>query len=231
MLWKNSLLSDYKWCREISNFESKKILGEKAAAIAENGQVIGVGTGSSSYVALLALAERVKSENINIKVIPAAKEIGLACVSLGIQTTSLTAERPDWCFDGADEIDQNGDVIKGRGGGLYMEKLIIKACGRRLLLADESKFVSSVGKVPIPVEVYPEAVHIVGDELKKLGVYKIELRLAISKDGPVITEAGNILLDCRFNGVRGGLEREIKQIPGVIESGLFQGYGFEFIRA
>jgi ribose 5-phosphate isomerase A len=230
MRWQNPLLSDYKWCREISNLERKKILGQKIAMYAADGQIIGVGTGSSAFVALKELAARAREERLSIKIIPAAKEIEMACASLGLPITTLVAGKPDWCFDGADEIGPNGDVIKGRGGGLFMEKLIINACDRRYLLADESKYVSKIGKRPIPVEVYPDAIHIAEKALTRLGATEISLRLAVSKDGPVITEAGNILLDCRFDNIRDGLERDIKQIPGVIESGLFQGYGFEFVR-
>lgn len=230
MRWENPLLAGYRWCREISQYESKKALGRKAAELARDGQIIGVGTGSSSYVALTELAERANKEKLKITVIPAAREIEYACTALGIATTSLSAARPDWCFDGADEIGVNGDVIKGRGGGLYREKLIIKACRVRYLLADAGKYVEQVGKYPIPVEVYPEALQLAEEELSRLGAEEIHLRLAVSKDGPVITEAGNVLLDCRFARIREGLERDIKLIPGVIESGLFQGYDFLFIR-
>lgn len=230
MRWENSLLSDSKWCREIINLDVKKALGQKIAMLAENGQVIGVGTGSSSYIALKKLAVRAKKERLNIKIVSAAKEIELACVSLGLPITTLFTDKPDWCFDGADEIGQNGDVIKGRGGGLFMEKLIIKASHKCFLLADKSKYVPFVGKFPIPVEVYPDAIHIAEKALTQLGAKDISLRLAVSKDGPVISETGNILLDCRFESIYGGLERDIKLIPGVIESGLFQGYSFEFVK-
>lgn len=230
MDWSGSMIEDYVWCREISNQKQKEEMGDAAAAYAKSGDVVGVGTGSSSYIGLVRLALRAQKEGLDITVIPAAYETYLACLKLGVKTATLMQVRPDWCIDGADEIDPGGDVIKGRGGGLFGEKLIIASCPRRILLADKSKFVSKVGeKFPLPVEIYPQALNLAEKELKKLGAREIELRLAKAKDGPVITEAGGFLLDCRFKEIYDGLEKKIKQIPGVIESGLFQGYGFEYI--
>lgn len=230
MKWDNSILRNYGWCREITDLETKTRRGRKVAAMAENGQVIGVGTGSSSYVGLCELAKRIHEEGLRVTVIPAAGEIYLACASQGIPVTSLSAARPDWCFDGADEIGANGDVVKGRGGGLYKEKLIIAAAKKRFIIAEDKKFVDRVGAVPVPVEVFTDAIHLVTEGLVALGATSVNLRLATSKDGPVITEHGNALLDCRFEKITDGMEREIKAIPGVIDSGLFQGYNFEFVR-
>ena len=219
----------YVWQKEITSFEEKSALGVRAAAMARSGDVIGIGTGSSSYVGLLRLADRVKAEGLKITVIPAATEIRLACASLGIPFAPLSALRPDWCFDGADEIDENGYVLKGRGGGLFMEKLIIASCEKRFLLAGKDKFVSKIGKCPLPVEVFPEAVKYVEDALWSLGATEVKLRAAAAKDGPAVTEHGNLLIDCKFAKYGSCLEHEIKDIPGVIESGLFQGYSFEYI--
>ncbi len=230
MKWDNSILQNYGWCREITDLETKMRRGRKVAAMAQDGQVIGVGTGSSSYVGLCELAKRIREENLHVTVIPAAGEIYLACAAMGIPTTSLSAARPDWCFDGADEIGANGDVVKGRGGGLYKEKLIIAAAQKRFIIAEDKKFVERVGAVPIPVEVFTDAIHLVADGLVALGATSVKLRLATSKDGPVITEHGNALLDCFFAEIGEGMEKEIKSIPGVIDSGLFQGYQFDFVR-
>jgi len=230
MAWSSSIIDGYVWCREITNQKQEEEMGDIAASHAKSGDVIGVGTGSSSYVGLLRLAARAKKEGLDITVIPAAYETYMACVKLGVKTATLIDAKPDWCFDGADEIGENGDVIKGRGGGLFGEKLIIASCERRLLLADKSKFVKKIGcKFPVPVETFPDAANLVESELKKLGAKEIELRLAKAKDGPILTESGGFLLDCRFEEIGDGLEKRVKQIPGVIECGLFQGYGFEYI--
>ncbi|MBR4941660.1 MAG: ribose 5-phosphate isomerase A [Clostridia bacterium] len=229
MRWVSADGSGYVWQKEITSYEEKSAMGVRAAAMARSGDVIGIGTGSSSYVGLLRLADRVREEGLSITVIPAATEIRLACASLGIPFAPLSALRPDWCFDGADEIGENGDVLKGRGGGLFMEKLIIASCEKRFLLAGKEKFVSKIGACPLPVEVFPEAVKYVEGALWSLGATEVKLRAAAAKDGPAVTEHGNLLIDCKFASYGSGLEHEIKDIPGVIESGLFQDYGFEYI--
>ena len=229
MRWNTAGGAGYVWQKEITSYEEKSALGVRAAAMARDGDVIGIGTGSSSYVGLLRLADRVKAEGIRVTVIPAATEIRLACATLGIPFAPLSALRPDWCFDGADEIGNNGDVLKGRGGGLFMEKLIIASCEKRYLLAGKSKFVGNIGACPLPVEVFPEAVRYVEGALHSLGATEVKFRAAVAKYGPAVTEHGNLLIDCKFAAYGPDLEREIKNIPGVIESGLFQNYGFEYI--
>ena len=229
MRWNTAEGAGYVWQKEITSYEEKSALGLRAARMARDGDVIGVGTGSSSYVGLLRLAERVKEEGIRVTVIPAATEIRLACATLGIPFAPLSALRPDWCFDGADEVGANGDVLKGRGGGLFMEKLIIASCERRYLLAGKEKFVPRIGACALPVEVFPEAVRYVEDALHSLGATEVKFRAAAAKDGPAVTEHGNLLIDCKFAAYGPDLEKEIKAVPGVIESGLFQNYGFEYL--
>ena len=98
------------------------------------------------------------------------------------------------------------------------------------MLADGTKLVKRAGeRSPVPVELLPEALELVREGLRALGASEIVLRMASAKDGAAVTERGNILLDCRFPEIYSGLERDIKSIPGVLESGLFQGYGFEVI--
>ena len=227
MNWENDILRNYRWCREISDEDVKIRRARAVVCRAENGQIIGVGTGSSSFVGLRELARRIAEEGLRVTVIPAASEIATACAALRVPMTTLMVARPDWCFDGADEIDETGSVIKGRGAGLYQEKLIIASAPKRFLIAEDKKFVRRAGNVPVPVEVFPAAVHLAEAGLRELGASEVQLRLAKAKDGAVVTENGNILLDCRFPEIRAGLEKEIKCIPGVIESGLFQNYGFE----
>ncbi|MBQ5973938.1 MAG: ribose 5-phosphate isomerase A [Oscillospiraceae bacterium] len=229
MRWDGADEKGYVWQKTIDSYEEKAALGVRAAALASDGDVIGVGTGSSSYLGLVKLADRVKNEGLRVTVVPAAMEIRLACASLGVPCTGLESIRPDWCFDGADAIACNGDVIKGRGGGLFMEKLIIASCEKRFLLAGKGKFVESLSGRKLPVEVFPAAVRLAQKALAGLGAEEVVLRPAVGKDGPAVTEFGNVILDCRFAAVRDGLEKEIKAVPGVIECGLFQGFGFSFI--
>jgi ribose 5-phosphate isomerase A len=139
--------------------------------------------------------------------------------------------KPDWCFDGADEVDPNGWLIKGRGGAMFKEKLNISNSSKTYILVDKTKFVSKLcEKFPVPVECVPESYISVKNRLLQMGAADVRLRLAgKSKDGPVITENGNYILDAKFNDVLEDYEVKLKSICGVFETGLFIGYDTELI--
>jgi len=230
--WHSKTSSEFAWSGEIANLKAKQEVAERIAQQAQQGDIIGFGSGSTSLVAILALAARIKAEQLSCIAIPTSEEVELTCSSLGIPTTSLLAARPDWAFDGADEVDPNGDVLKGRGGAMFREKLVFRSATRRYILVDSSKLVPALGqKFPIPVEVFPSATHLVEASLLSLGAAAVQLRKATGKDGPVVTESGNVILDARFPQIAPGLEKEIKAITGVIESGLFQGFSPEVLIA
>lgn len=97
----------------------------------------------------------------------------MACIQLGLPQTTLWNKRPDWTFDGADEVDPQNNLIKGRGGAMFKEKLLIKSSGKTYIIIDESKLVSKLGsKYPIPVEVFPHALSHVENEIRLLGASK-----------------------------------------------------------
>ena len=159
-------------------------------------------------------------------------EISMECVRLGIPQTTLWMCRPDWTFDGADEVDPDRNLIKGRGGALFKEKLLISSSNRTFILVDESKQVSFLGsRFPVPVEVFPMALPYVEREIRAMGASRTQLRPAKGKDGPVITESGNLILDAWFSNIHSSLEKEIKSVTGVIENGLFMGYDVEVMVA
>ena len=164
----------------------------------------------------------------------------MTCIQLGLPQTTLWNKRPDWTFDGADEVDPHNNLIKGRGGAMFKEKLLIKSSGKTYIIVDESKLVSKLGsKYPIPVEVFPHALSHVENEIRLLGASKISLRLAERKDGPVFTENGNFILepqtdfilDIHLSNIVPDLEQKLKAITGVIENGLFIGYDITVLMA
>lgn len=229
MKWDNVRVPD-AWA--ITNRAAKEEVARQVAAKVQDGQVIGVGSGSTSYLAVLAIAERVRREKLKITAVCTSQEVTMACAALDIPVGSLLQYRPDWAFDGADEVDPERNLIKGRGGALYREKIVIDSAARAYILIDPSKFVARLGeKFAVPVELSPEALHLVERELGKLGGVDIALRMAVKKDGPVITEHGNLILDVRFGDIPRTLERDIKGITGVVESGLFQGRDIEILSA
>jgi ribose 5-phosphate isomerase A len=229
MNWENT--SNYaEWNGAISHRAAKEAAGRLIAQHVQDGDVLGVGSGSTAYLAVLAIAERVRREKLRISAVCTSPEVSLACAAHGIPVTSLFQARPDWSFDGADEVDPAHNMIKGRGGAMYMEKVIMDASPKTYILVDRSKMVEKLGGgFPVPVEFLPVALHLVERELVRIGAVDITLRLAVKKDGPVITANGNFILDVKFAGIRPALEAEIKCITGVIESGLFMGRSVELV--
>lgn len=232
MNWESSLIKELGWSAQIINQSGKQKVAQQIAAKVKDGDILGVGSGSTVYLALLAISERIKAENLNVKAIPTSLEISMFCSKLGIPLTSLFEYKPDWLFDGADEVDPNKSLIKGRGGAMFKEKLLISSSPINYIIVDDSKIVDKIGtNFPIPIEVFPQALLHVEEELEKLGANSIILRPAVGKDGPIITENDNLILDCRFNEVHDQMEQDIKSITGVIESGLFIGYNLEILVA
>lgn len=231
MRWKTQFVQNTTWPCEISEREQKENVANQIAEYVQDGDVIGVGSGSTSFLAIQAIKKRIDEKGYRIVVIPTSYEILLTCATLGIPTSSLLSQRPDWAFDGADEVDPFNNLIKGRGGVLFTEKLLIKSSPRNFILIDPSKRVNKLcEKCPIPIEVYPLALHYVEDTLQTFQFFRdSQIRLAKSKDGPVITESGNLLLDVWFDRITDDLEDEMKKITGVIESGLFLRYNLTVI--
>lgn len=229
MNWNKNILSKIEF-ENISNFEEKREVAKKIVEKAQDGQVIGFGSGSTSYLATIEMADRIKKENLHIKAIPTSYEIKMLCSYLEIPTTSLLENKPDWSFDGADEVDEHNWLIKGRGGAMFKEKLNIANSPITYILIDKTKIVDKLGsKFKVPVECFPEAINFIKEKLIELGGTEIELRKAVGKDGPIITENNNLILDVKFDNIVEDLEEKIKSIPGVIESGLFINYNVEII--
>ena len=230
MRWIKS--STFEWTAEISNFEAKQKAARMVACNVQSGQVVGIGSGSTAYLAIAEIARRMEQDKLDFAGIPTSLEARLACARFGIKCTTLVEHQPDWGFDGADEIDAQGNMIKGRGGAFFTEKLVDGAAKKLFILADRSKLVPRLGiKFPIPVEVHPPASRWVERQIRDLGAREIIVRAATGKDGPVFTEHGNIILDASFDSIGPTLEKDLKSICGVIESGLFWGYRPEVIVA
>ncbi len=208
----------------ITNKEDKLKLAKKIAEKVQDGQVIGFGSGSTSYLAAIEIGKRVKEKKINIIAIPTSEEISKVCEEYKIPIGNLTTNELDWSFDGADEVDPKGNMIKGMGAAMFKEKLNILSSPINYILVDDSKFVQTLGeKHPVPIEVFPSAMAYVSERLTKLGATSTIFR--------GMTENNNTILDTEFEKIYDKLEEDIKVIPGVIESGLFIGYNVEVIRS
>jgi ribose 5-phosphate isomerase A len=206
---------------EISNIEAKQELASKLAEQVKDGQVISIGSGSTAYVALGEIAKKLSKENLNCSFVVTSYEMELAAKSFGLNVISELAVTIDWAFDGADEVDPNGNLLKGRGGAMLREKILLAQAKRKIIIADKSKMVDKLGtKFAVPCEVSPRAITFVIDQVEKLGGKSL-IRTGAGKDGPVVAESGNVIIDVTHNDVTEELNNEFLKIPGLFETGLF----------
>lgn len=183
--------------------------------------VIGLGSGRAATAFVKSLSSFIKIKNYNIKGVPTSLQIKLIAEKGGIPLVEADqVDHIDVVFDGADQIDSQKFVIKGGGGALLQENILFNLAKKVVVMADKSKFVKNFTR-SVPVEVNPQARNLVTYEIKKLGG-KVELRL-IDRGYPFFTENGNIILDCDFGVIKNPkiLSQKIKQVAGVIESGIF----------
>jgi ribose 5-phosphate isomerase A len=192
--------------------------------------VIGVGTGSTVDAALKALKELYGSLK-GVTAVTTSKESARACHELGIRLIPLELIREEisFTFDGADFVDKNLRLIKGRGGALFQEKILTKLSKRIVILVEESKIQETFDeRCIVPLEVSPVALPLVEYSLRKFSPISITLREAGNgKYGAAITEQGNYILDVTFSNISDTLESDLKSITGVIESGLFTNFDKE----
>lgn len=211
----------------------KEIVGREIAGRVKNGDVIGVGTGTTVDAALTEIGRRVRVEGLQVSVVPSSYQSAWRCQELGLSVL-YPGYRADlsWGFDGADQVTKERWAIKGKGGALLQEKILAARCKKFIIIVDESKVVPVLGiGCPIPVEVVPESLVVVERGLRTLGATSLVVRSGTGKHGPTITEGGNLILDVEFPHVEQNLERDIKGIVGVVESGLFIGYAAEVVVA
>lgn len=205
--------------------EAKRNAALEAVKHVKDNFVIGLGSGSTAAYAIKEIGNRIKREKIRVSAVPTSYQAFTLAVKHGIAITTLE-EHPtlDLTIDGADQIDDELNLIKGMGGALTREKIVASASKKLVIIADERKRVKVLGESnhPVPIEVLPFATPIVMHKIKEMGG-KPFLRESIKKVGPVITDNGNIIIDVNFGLVHepAELNHKLKGIPGVVETGLF----------
>src|SRR5258705_12849916 len=206
-----------QWPTAIARREEKLAVAEEVAGLARDGETVGIGSGSTAYLSLWALAERAKTTGISVAVIPTSYETEIAATTLGLPMRRLGQDIPAWIVDGADEVDESMRVLKGRGGALFRERLLWATSSRRILAIDSSKRVARVGlNFPLPIEVHPNATAILLDFPETARCTSASLRLTSGKDGPLITESGFFIMDASFDSIPDGMHARLKQLPGAL---------------
>jgi ribose 5-phosphate isomerase A len=205
--------------------KAKRQAGYWAADLVEDGMVIGLGTGSTVYYALERLAGRIE-RGLSIRGVPTSFQTGLRARALHIPLAGLEeAESLDLAIDGADQVDRNGYLVKGRGGAHTREKIVADAAAHLLIMVTADKLCESL-TAPVPVEVIPFARAHVTRSIMRLGGIAHLRECERGKDGPVITDNGNLILDADFGNISDPprREKELEMIPGVVGTGLFTGF-------
>jgi len=205
--------------------DAKRRAGESAADAVSDGAVVGLGTGSTAAYAIRELGRRVDS-GLDIRGIPTSHGARRLAREVGIPLTTLAEATPNVAIDGADQV-ADFDLIKGGGAAHAREKLVDSAAERFLVVVDETKLTDPLDAA-VPVEVLPDAVPVVERELEALDGTP-ELRAAERKDGPVVTDNGNLVVDCAFGAIADAeaLAADLSALPGVVEHGLFVGLADE----
>lgn len=200
--------------------DAKKLAAEKAVDWIKDNMVVGLGTGSTAYWAIQKIGERLK-EGLRIR-----------AVATSVQTEELAKEREipiipfsgfqqiDVTIDGADEVDQNGYLLKGGGGALLREKIVAFHTTTYLTVVDESKIVEQLGKFPLPIEIVPFAAELTIKKLEE-SFGPVQIRQKDNKD--FITDNGNLIADLHFFPITDPkqMNAELHAIPGVVETGIF----------
>ncbi len=205
----------------LSPEEMKRAAGEYAVQLIQPGSITGIGTGSTVYYFIHALAKKVK-DGLDIKAVVTSRQSGLLAEQLGIAITDLNdVEYIDITIDGADEVNSQLQLIKGGGGALLQEKMVAAASAKLVIIADSHKMVDKLGRFPLPVEVIPYGWKQTQKHIAGLSCNKIILREKEST--PFITDHGHYILDCYFEKIENtpGLAQQLNNIPGVVENGLF----------
>jgi len=203
---------------------AKKAAATAAVAHVKDGFVIGLGSGTTIVYALQEVGRRTQEKKLSVFGVPTSYQAFQIAIKHKIPLTTLNEHpRLDMAIDGADQVDEKLNMIKGMGGAMTREKIVASASRLNVIIVDETKLTKKLGHgQPVPIEVMPFAMSTVAAKLRKLGGQPV-LREAERKLGPVVSDNGNFIFDVDFGSISDPkkLNHALKVIPGVIETGLF----------
>ncbi|WP_170784352.1 ribose-5-phosphate isomerase RpiA [Ruegeria lacuscaerulensis] len=207
---------------------AKYVAARRAADLVQDGMRVGLGTGSTAAWMVRRLGERVQEEGLKIKGVPTSTRTAQLAREVGIEVVSLDqAGWLDMTIDGADEFDQEMNLIKGGGGAHLQEKIVATASDQMVVIADAGKEVETLGAFPLPLEVIPFGWQttrtLVEEVLDTMDVLGTSTALRMDGDVPFVTDEGNHVLDLHLHRIGNArqLALVLNQVPGVVENGLF----------
>lgn len=207
---------------------AKYVSARRSVDYVEDGMRVGLGTGSTAAWMVRCLGELVRNDGLKITGVPTSERTALLAKQVGVPITTLEEARwLDLTIDGADEFDDNLNLIKGGGGAHLMEKVVATASDQMVVISDASKHVTTLGAFPLPVEVIPfgwqTTKALIEEFLINMDVHGRTATLRLNRDEPFITDQGNYILDLHLRQIDNArtLSLTLNQIPGVVENGLF----------
>lgn len=207
----------------MANDSEKEQAARASLKYVHDGQIVGLGSGSTATIAIRLLAERVR-DGLKIRGIPTSVQSRDLALELGIPLTTFDDyQQIDVTIDGADEFDPGLNLIKGGGGAMLREKVVASASKQLIIVTDSSKQVPVLGRFPLPVEVIGFAEPLLAKKISGMGA--AVARRCDASGNPYTTDEGNRILDCRFGRIPDpmALARNLSEMPGVVEHGLFVG--------
>jgi ribose 5-phosphate isomerase A len=205
----------------VSAVNEKKVAALAAVKYVKSGMTVGLGTGSTAFFMIEAIGEMVKNGAV-IKAVATSNETEKLATKLGIHVITLAeAKRLDVTIDGADEVDEDFQLIKGGGGALLREKIVAHNSNMNIIIADSSKSVSKLGKFKLPLETIPFATKLIIKELEEMGLKPVQ---RLKGDADYKTDENNDIVDVDIWNTTiqlTNLEQKLKTIPGIVETGLF----------
>ena len=205
----------------MSAVNEKKVAALEAVKYIKSGMTVGLGTGSTAFFMIEAIGEMVKN-GLEIKAVATSEATKKLATELGINVITLAeAKRLDVTIDGADEVDEDFQLIKGGGGALLREKIVAHNTDLNIIIADSSKSVSRLGKFKLPIETIPFATQLIIIELNEMGLKPVQ---RMNGDEDYKTDENNDIVDIDIwdtNIKLSDLEQQLKAIPGIVETGLF----------
>ena len=210
--------------------QAKRAAAARALEMVEDGMTLGLGTGSTAGWFVRLLSERMKAEDLSVTGVATSSATVWLAQELGVPLRKLDdVERIDLTVDGADEIDDNLNLIKGGGAALLQEKIVAAASERMVVIADDSKRVARLGAFPLPVEIvrfgWTATRRAVAELVADLDVDGSVVDVRMGKDGPLVTDEGHYIIDLNLGRIGDApqLAAALNAIPGVVEHGLFIG--------
>ena len=205
----------------MSAVNEKKVAALEAVKYVKSGMTVGLGTGSTAFFMIEAIGEMVQN-GMKIKAVATSNETEKLATKLGIDVITLAeAKRLDVTIDGADEVDEHFQLIKGGGGALLREKIVAHNSNLNIIIADSSKSVSKLGKFKLPIETIPFATQLIIEELRGIGLSPVQRK---NGNDDYKTDENNDIVDIDIwdtDITLNDLEQQLKTIPGIVETGLF----------